>query len=93
MSAIEESEQFISSDRELWCLSGTDFDFSSEELEEFGRRAKAKSNRPKKTAIVCSQDLVYGLSRIFSVYAGEGRIKLKVFRSEEEALIWLKDTG
>jgi len=92
MSAIKESENFIGSQCELWDLSIAGYDFTNDQLEALAQRAKAKPKRPRKTAILVSHDFQYGLSRVYSIHSQNDDTKLQVFRSEEEALIWLNDT-
>ena len=92
ISAIKESEYFINSEFELWDFSSSWYDLSNDELEVLARRARAKPKRPKKTAILVSESFQYGLSRIYSTHSEEGDTKVQVFRSEEEALNWLKET-
>jgi hypothetical protein len=41
----------------LWDLSGTDFNLSSDQLSIFAARARKKTNKPQKTAIVALEDL------------------------------------
>lgn len=91
ISAIQESEGFLGTKCELWDLSETDFNFSSDQLSSFAQRARAKTNKPQKTAIVVSEDLVFGLARIYSSYREEKQTDVDVFRTEKEALAWLFD--
>ncbi len=87
--AIEESESFVNTERELWNIANIDFDYSTGQLEIFASRAKKKTIKPRRTAIVATQDLAYGLAHMFSVFREEGDIQIEVFRSEQEALLWL----
>jgi hypothetical protein len=87
--AIEESESFVGTERELWNITSIDFDYSTEQLENFASRAKNKTTKPRRVAIVATKDLAYGLSRMYSVFREEGNIQVEVFRSEQEALLWL----
>jgi hypothetical protein len=89
LSAIEESEGFVNTERELWDLSGTDFNLSSDQLSIFAARTRRKTNKPQKTAIVALEDLAYGLARIYSVHREEQQTEVNVFKSEEEAIRWL----
>jgi hypothetical protein len=73
----------------LWDLSGTDFNLSSDQLSIFAARARRKTSKPQKTAIVALEDLAYGLARIYSVHREEQQTEVNVFRSEEEAMRWL----
>lgn len=54
---------------------------------------KGHSRDGGKTAIVASQDLVFGLGRMFgSLSSSKNHIaEVRVFRSSEEAIAWIKD--
>lgn len=52
----------------------------------------AETRSAGKTAIVAPEDLIYGLSRMFEVYAEEhasGARSWKTFRDIEDATAWL----
>ena len=91
VSAIEKSKEFRSSEYELWDFSSAWYNLSNDQLESLAHRTRAKPRRPKKTAILVSRDFQYGLSRVYSVYSEEEYTKVQVFRSEEEAMRWLKE--
>ena len=44
-----------------------------------------------ETICTVTEDLSYGLSRLFEVYREEDLTRTKVFRENEKALEWLRD--
>lgn len=54
---------------------------------------RAQSRSGGKTAIIASGDLEFGLSRMYQSMAdiADHPVSIRVFRSEEEALLWLHE--
>jgi len=52
---------------------------------------KLGDNTYHKVAIAASSDFLYGLARMYEIYASRLPIDVKVFRSREEARVWLCD--
>jgi len=81
----------------MWDLRNvSDLKFSTEEVIElagFDQRAESSSRIDGKTAIVASQDLIYGLGRMFQSLSEFNAVPFAVmiFRSMEEAREWLDD--
>ncbi len=46
---------------------------------------------PFKTAIIAPRDLDYGMSRMYEVFSSESPENVRVFRSKEEAMSWIKE--
>ena len=75
----------------LWDFSSSDFDFSMTEIRNIAEYGKQRFVRPNSAAVVAPTDLAYGELRAFEVYrVEEGHSKARVFRTEAEALRWLK---
>ena len=49
----------------------------------------AKLSSPGKTAVVASEASVYGLSRMFTTYTHDIEREYRVFRTLDEAAVWL----
>lgn len=75
--------------RRLWVLEAG-INLSNDEIEQLGQEGKKTWATPSKAAIVASDDLSYGILRIHDVYREQEDHETNTFRSEEEALAWLK---
>jgi hypothetical protein len=81
----------------MWDLRNvSDLKFSTEEVVElagFDQRSESSSRINGKTAIVASQDLIYGLGRMFQSLSEFNAVPFTVmiFRSMEEAQEWIED--
>ena len=80
----------------LWDLrEGTLTGLSSTDLQLLVERGApfADSRKGGRTAIVCSKEVDYGLSRMFQIFASHQHIpiEVQVFRSTHEARKWLSD--
>jgi hypothetical protein len=82
------AENYLSALR-LWDISAG-FNPPQTELETMAEYAKYKFPIPSRSAIVASDDLSFGLSRVFNFHREEENVAQQVFRSEEEAMLWLK---
>ena len=76
------------SSRRLWNL-GSYFDFTAPELR--GIAAMGKSLPPYRgvSAYVASEDLHFGLVRMFEALREQEGYQTRAFRNEEEAMEWL----
>ena|ERR1043165_1118465 len=80
----------------LWDIrEGSLVSLSSNDLQMIVKRGAQFADRRKggRTAIVCSKDLDYGLSRMFQAFASLQHIpfEIDVFRNLEEAREWLNE--
>ena len=76
--------------RTIWDIAGATPVLNLEELRAVV--AYVKAHRPEgkgKTAIVATEDLAFGLSRMYEVLAGEQPVETRAFRDSEEALQWI----
>ena len=76
--------------KRLWDISQC-FNFSSKELRKIAKYGKGKWLPPSKVAYIASNDLAFGLLRMFDVYREEDGYETKIFRSEPEGLAWLEE--
>jgi hypothetical protein len=69
----------------------TEFPFYSKDVQVIADcvRSNAEHACTGKVAMVASQDLIYGMLRVFKSMTQGFRYPLEVFRSVEEALLWL----
>ncbi len=90
-SAIDEIAAGDFADLRLWDLScggnmGTD---QIRQLAEYS--LDHSSRRPTRVAFIAPQDLSFGQARMFEVFREEELTAIAVFRTEADALRWLKD--
>jgi len=87
---IGEIAVFPDSVKELWMATKIKLDLSNAELVALADLAKQMAKRPEKVAIVASDDLTYGLARIYAGHRETEDNQLTVFRDEDSALEWLE---
>lgn len=75
--------------KELWIISNLTLHISTPELVSLAELVKSNPHRPEMVAIVADNDLIYGLSRIFSGHREDQYTRVQVFRDETKALDWL----
>ena len=63
----------------------------TEDVKQVARLARRMVHRPSKTAILVSNDLSYGLSRVYAAYREEPDTRTRVFTSEAAARAWLHE--
>ena len=70
----------------------TDFELSSDDINSLSQLAinASKINSNIIMAIIAPTDLVFGMSRIYEVYAEESGFKIKVFRNKSDAESWVE---
>lgn len=74
----------------LWIFQAG-VDLRTDEIEKIGQYAKKKWPEPAKTAVVTPDDLSFGLARMHDVFREQEGVESRVFRTEREALNWLKE--
>lgn len=66
--------------------------FTTDELKILSQYAIRKSQEaPPRTAIVAPDDYSFGLARMHEVFREQEGFKMRVFRGEEESVVWLKE--
>ena len=73
----------------LWHLEGG-WDLSPSQIQEFASYTKSKSTEEVRLAVVTTEDLSYGLTRMFQAYRQEAQFHQQNFTTESEAIRWLK---
>lgn len=86
---ISEIAVFPDSKKELWIATNARLNMSSAELIALADLAKKMEHRPDKVAIVASDDLTFGLGRIYAGHRETPENQMNVFRTVESALEWL----
>jgi len=74
----------------MWDLTGGRPLFTADELREVA--AYVRAHRPVdagRIAIVATEDLAFGMSRMYEVFASDLQVETKVFRDSEPARQWL----
>ncbi len=96
--AIEASEalyrdsRFSRPSRILWDLSEGRFSWTQEEVREFGDFVR--ENRPVgpgRAAVLASDELSFGLSRMYELRSDDIPVEVASFRDAESALTWLNE--
>ena len=84
------NEVSFSCPKRLWDLRDCDLtEMSSDELRRLAKYGQAKDAGVGKGALLVSDDLTYGLSRIHQVFRESDELEVRVFRDEVEAVAWL----
>ena len=89
VAAYQEVAQLGRCGLRLWDLS-EGADVSAEELRELGKIGKQLFSTPSRVAVVAPQDVTFGLARAHEVYRAQDQYVTRTFRTEQEAIAWLK---
>ncbi len=74
----------------LWDLSRNRLNLTTLQLRQLAEYGKSQSLPPSKVAIVASEDLTFGIMRMFEVFREDKVSEHKIFRTVKEARGWLK---
>jgi len=74
--------------RRLWDLRDG-VHFSHQQIQEIARKGRLWP-APARVAYLASDDLAFGLSRMYEVYGEREQFETMVFRNKQEALEWLR---
>ena len=88
-AATDELYEEFPCEKNLWALSGVNFDLSTEELVAIAKYSRPKPTKPNKIALFADDDLAYGELRQFAAHREQGDSQIQVFRNEEESITWL----
>ena len=88
-AAIDEAARIDEHGLRLWDLS-EGIDLPSSQLKQIAEYGKNKLSTSAKVAIVAPQDLTFGLTRVYEVYREQEQLEYMVFRTEQEAINWLR---
>ncbi len=75
-------------DRRLWVVPH--LTASREDMQNLAAYLAAQPNKARRVAIVAAPDLAFGLARMFEVFRAEDGVPTRTFRTEDEALAWLR---
>ena len=89
ISALFEVKALDTSNLRMWVLQ-KGVDLSAEDLQVIAFEASKHLRGPGRMAVVAPTDLSYGLSRMFEVFREQKGVKTHSFRTEEDAVKWLK---
>jgi hypothetical protein len=73
----------------LWNIK-EGWDLSPSQIQEFASYTKSKSTEEIRLAVVTTEDLSYGLTRMFQAYRQEEHFDQQNFTTEAEGICWLK---
>ena len=91
LRALDEIVNHVSADRRMWVLS-EHMTLTSKEITEISARARDRWPLASRVALVASDDLAYGILRMYATYREDATLNNRVFRDEDAALAWL-ETG
>ena len=89
LNAIDEAAELEPTRLRLWDWS-KGVDFTSTELQHIVSFGTLNKSSLLKEAVYAPQDLAFGIARMFEVYKGPGQDQYEVFRTEQEAISWLR---
>lgn len=89
LAVIDEVALQDDGNHRIWDLTKC-FSFTSEQIRQIAEHAKRKWTQPSKVAYIATDDLAFGLLRMFEIYRddGSGQFQTMVFRNEADALAW-----
>ena len=75
----------------LWNFSNGGLNLTSTQIQELADYAKSKFSPPSRVAIVATEDLAFGLSRMYEAFRAQDMVDIEIFRNEQDAHNWLKN--
>lgn len=76
--------------RRLWDLS-RHLKLSNEDIRLVAEHGKKAWPGPARVALLATDDLSFGLLRVFEAFRSSDGYEIRVFRDEEKALAWLRE--
>jgi len=80
-----------SHDARLWDFRDASFNFSQHEIIELASYASIGDDKPSRVAMLVSEDLSFGVSRIYEAFRHNELTRINVFRTKAEAIAWLQE--
>lgn len=87
--AIDDVAEHYLCELRLWDFN-CGLDMTENEIRRLAAYGKSKFLKPSKVATVAQKDLAFGVARIHDAYRKDELSEQRVFRSEQEARVWLK---
>jgi hypothetical protein len=87
-NAIDDVVENHLSPLRVWDFSNG-FNLTDAELKELAAYGKSKFSIPSRVAVIASNDLAYGVARVYDVYREDAFLEQQIFRTEQEARAWL----
>ena len=87
---IDEVAKLDDGHRRLWDLT-KGFSVTSNDIRQIAEYGKQVWPHPSKVAYVASDDLAFGLLRMFEAYREGDGYQTRIFRTEDEAITWFKE--
>ncbi len=75
--------------RRLWILE-KGWNLGTRDVQKVADYAKSKARSPVKLAVVLTEQVSYGVTRMFQVYRADEFIDQQIFDTVEKAVAWLK---
>lgn len=90
-SVMEELVANYPSERRLWDMRDIVINQTQEELRAVSKQASNTFSKPSRSAFVASDDLTFGVLRIFEVFSEQQNSpsRIRIFRSMDDAKAWL----
>lgn len=88
-NAIDDVAENSPTKMRLWDLTTVSYTLNAREIKILAEYGKSKPFPPSKVALIAPADWVFGLARMFEIYRKDQVAEHRVFRTEEEALVWL----
>lgn len=92
-NTVVKHEEMAHFDRRLWDIRGLTPTPTATELKRLAQLARDIASQPRRIALVATEDLYFGLLRMYSVYREDGEVSLHIDRDREQALQWLEAQG
>ncbi|MBU1534900.1 hypothetical protein KKF84_06245 [Myxococcota bacterium] len=89
LSSIDDASDIGNFNRRLWIYEES-ADLQIYEIQRIASLCKEKWPVPSKVAIVTPNTVTFGLARMHDVYREQEGVETRVFRTENEAIVWLK---
>ena len=75
----------------LWDFREATFNFSQHEIIDIADYASDADNSPARVALLVSEDLAFGVSRIYEAFRHNNLTRIHVFRDKALAITWLQE--
>ena len=75
----------------LWDFRDASFNFSQHEIIDIAAYASVADDRQSRVAMLVSEDLSFGVSRIYEAFRHNNLTRINVFRDKTDAIAWLQE--